>query len=681
MVDQSSGPARPTITRRDFIKATGLAGGGLLVGVYLVGCGNESPEPPPSATSSPSPRESDAPELAWVEPSVFLKIGTDDTVTITVHKSEMGQGVRTALPMIVAEELEADWATIRVEQAPADRAYGNQVTGGSTSVSESYALLRRAGATARELLIAAAAQVWGVDAEACHANKGTVVHGPSGRALTFGQLVETASTMDIPPGSDVPLKDPADFRLIGTSVGRVDDPPIVAGSAVYGLDVRIPGMLFAVVARPPTLGGRLDSFDSAGAEAVSGVRRVVQIDNGVAVVAENTWAAIQGRNALEVAWSGGGDPELSTPTIRERLGARARDDSVAEEGARVLEAFYEVPYFAHATMEPMNCAADVRADRCEIWAPTQAPRDAQLRAQSITDLPLDAIEVHVTLIGGGFGRRLQVDYVTEAVQVSKAVGAPVQVVWTREDDIRSDFFHPFSYHRARGSLDQPTLPEIRTYASPSSVPTGAWRSVGNVPDAFVRESFLDEMAAALERDPYELRRELEPEALLDVLDVAATKSGWGTPLPPGQGRGIACHATWDASSVAQVAEVSVETDGRVRVRRVVCAVDCGVVINPDMVVAQMEGGIVFGLTAALKGEGITLEKGQVQQGNFHDYPLLRYDEMPQIEVHLVRSERRPSGVGEMGTPPIIPAVANAIFAATGKRIRRIPVLPGDLLGA
>ncbi|MCJ7711950.1 MAG: molybdopterin-dependent oxidoreductase, partial [Chloroflexi bacterium] len=456
---------------------------------------------------------------------------------------------------------------------------------------------------------------------------------------------------------------------------------IVVGSAVYGLDVRVPGMLYAVIARPPTLGALLDSFDAAKATVLPGVRSVVRIDNGVAVVAENTWAAIQGRDALEVAWSGGGDPELSSAAIREQLAADARAGAKADGGDRVLQAFYEVPYLAHATMEPMNCTADVRADRCEIWAPTQVPKEARERAEEITGLPPDAIQVHVTFIGGGFGRRLQVDYVAEAVQVSQAVGGPVQVAWTREDDIRGDYFHPFTYHRAQASLDQPTLPDVQTYGSPRSVPTGAWRSVGNVPDAFVRESFLDEMASALGRDPYELRLELEPEALRGVLRIAATESGWGTALPDGWGRGIACHSTWGASSVAHVAEVSVETDGRVRVRRVVCAVDCGVVINPDMVVAQMEGGIVFGLTAALKGEGIILEDARVRQGNFHDYPLLRYDEMPLVEVHLVQSERPPSGVGEMGTPPIIPAVTNAIFAATGKRIRRIPVLPGDLLGA
>jgi len=316
-----------------------------------------------------------------------------------------------------------------------------------------------------------------------------------------------------------------------------------------------------------------------------------------------------------------------------------------------------------------------------VWAPTQVPQEAWQIAQRITGLPAGAIQVHVTLLGGGFGRRLEVDYVAEAVQVSQAVGAPVKVVWTREDDIRNDFYHPFTYHFAYARLDQPALPQVQTFRPPFSVPTGAWRAVTNVPDAFVRESFLDEMAAALDRDPYELRLELEPETLHEVLEVAATQAGWGTPLPDGWGRGIACHATWNSCPVAQVVEVSVGEDGRVQVHRVVCAIDCGVVINPDMVEAQMEGGIVFGLTAALKGEGITIENGRVQQSNFHDYPLWRFDEMPVVEVHIVPSGRPPRGVGEMSNPPLIPAVANAIFAATGKRIRRIPIRPEDILAA
>jgi isoquinoline 1-oxidoreductase beta subunit len=691
--------AKSKISRREFLKVSTAAGAGLVIGFYLPGCQSPptaTPEPTASPTAPPEPTaspmatpEPTAPPTATpdpsarFEPNAFLSIDGSGRVTITVPRPEIGQGVRTSLAMIVAEELEADWSTIRVEQAMADRKYGNQVTGGSRSIMQSYMTLRKAGAAARAMLIAAAAQTWGVEKETCYAENGAVIHQPSGRRLTFGELVETAATVPAPSSPEITLKDPKDFRIIGTRLGQLDNPQFVDGSAIYGIDVQIPGMLYATLARCPVFGGQVASFDATQAKAVPGVRHVVQIQGGVAVVADNTWAAMKGRQALEITWDEGPNADLSSAGVRQRLTEQAQtqaatssNDDAAGAGT-TLEAVYEIPFLAHATPEPMNCVADVRDDFCEVWAPTQAPQDAKLSAMSRAMLPEDAVRAHIPLIGGGFGRRLGTDYVEQAVQISKAVGAPIKLVWTREDDIQHDFYHPLSVHRASARLDEPSLPRVRSYPARTAVPTGYWRSVENFTNAFVRECFLDELAAALGRDPYELRLELEPKPLKAVLELAATKAGWGTPLPDGWGRGIACHSTWNSTPVAEVAEVSVAEDGTVQVHRVVCAVDCGTVINPDMVEAQMEGGIVFGLTAALKAE-ITIKNGRVQQSNFHDYPVLRIDEMPVIEVYIMPSDEKPRGVGEMGIPPIAPAVANAVFAATGKRIRRLPIRPQDI---
>ncbi|HHJ15641.1 MAG TPA: xanthine dehydrogenase family protein molybdopterin-binding subunit [Gammaproteobacteria bacterium] len=667
-------------------------------------------------------------------PNAFVRVAPDDSVTIIVHKSEMGQGVYTSLPMIVADEMEADWEKVRVEVAPAAPAYYHtrwgpfQGTGASSSINSTWDQLREAGALARYLLVAAAADIWDVDVTACRAERGHVVHHQDGRRLSFGQLCAHAATLE--PPDEIPLKAAEDYRLIGRSVKRLDTPEKVDGRACYGLDVVLPGMCTALIARPPAFGARAQQVETRGAYAVEGVRRVVSVSSGIAVVADSFQAARLGREALEVHWRPAPAP-VSSDALRQAYAALAETPGrVAHEGGTPeqamqaahtrLGAVYELPYLAHAAMEPLNCVAHVQKDRCDIWTGSQLQTSDQDAAAEVTGLPVDAIHIHTQFLGGSFGRRANphADFVREAVELARILETPVKVVWTREDDMRGGYYRPMHYSRIEAGLDKQGMPQAwqhrligesigkgtpfekalfhngidhlsvegavdHPYAIPhqrvdhhrtdNGVPVLWWRSVGHSFTAFVVESFIDEIAHAGGHDPVALRLELlrDRPRHRAVLSLAAEKAGWGTPLPAGIGRGIAIHKSF-RSIVAQVAEVSLLADGRPRVHRVVCVIDCGAVINPDTVVAQMESGIAFGLSAALYGE-ITLEVGRVRQSNFHDYPVLRMSDMPEVEVHIVESGAELGGVGEVATPPIAPAVCNALFTITGKRVRRLPV--------
>jgi isoquinoline 1-oxidoreductase beta subunit len=664
------------LNRRDFLKLVAASTGGLVLAVYLEGCASApTPEPATVTPALPTATATPLPPKDWA-PNIFLKVDANGILTVTAFRSEMGQGIRTALAMLAADELDVEWARVRIEQAPADSKYGNQLTGGSESISGYADSLRTAGAVARQMLVNAAAQFWGVDAAGCRTESGQVFHPDGVQKRAYGELVEAAAKLELPRG--VKVKDKSQFRLIGTGIGHWDAPKIVTGQAVYGLDVRLPGMFFAAIARCPVFEGKFDRYDDTVAKAVPGVKQVVALDDRIAVVAENSWAAIRGRDALNVTWNEGKNGTLSSAEFLSSGVARLTKSSQPKDG--VLQAVYTTPYEAHATMEPMNCTAFFHDGVCEVWAPTQNPQEVQRSVARVTDLAQDKVTVNVPLIGGGFGRRLQADYAVEAAQLSKAIQAPVQVLWTRADDLQHDFYQAMSIQAFKYPLDQRYLPGART-AGGFVVPTGAWRSVGEFAAAYGVQSCLGEVAAALQRDPLDLWLELyaKDERALGVIKLAAEKAGWGQSLPPGEGRGLAYHATFGVTHVAQVAEVAVDPAGHVRVKRMVCAVDCGLAVNPDNVAAQMESGIVFGLTAALKAESV-LKDGRMQESNFQDYPLWRMDEMPLIEVYLVESDRRSSGIGEMGVPPVAPAVANAVFAATGKRVRHIPIRPADLKG-
>ncbi len=718
--------------RRVFLVATLGAGASL-----VIGCASE-PHPAPSAPgATPGPIPSPAPSPPPFAPNAFIRIGQDGAVTVIVDKAEMGQGISTAHAMLVAEELEVALAQIRTEFAPVDPAYKNtlfgvQATGGSSSTRGDYTVLRKAGAAARMMLVTAAAQTWGVDEATCHAEDGRVLHAATGRSLGYGEVAAKAAGLPVP--QDPALKDPSKFRLLDTKAPRIDASDKATGRAMFGIDVVRPHMLFAVVARSRVFGAKLVSFDDAKARGVPGVKKTVALPAGVAVIADSTYVARKAADLVQAKWDLGPNATQSSARILEHAIEAARSQGKVVEhlgdaekalkaaGRAALDAVYIVPYQAHATMEPMNCTAQVRADGCDVWAPTQFPEAAQKSAAAVTGLPLGAIRIHSTLCGGGFGRRFEQDFILESVQIAKeAAGVPVKLVWSREDDIGHDFYRPGTYNVMRGALGKDGSPTAWThrivgpsimsrvfpeelkngiddssiegaielpYAIPNvlvdwnhvetGVPVGFWRSVGNSQNAFVKECFLDELATAGKSDPLALRKRLMTKAprLAAVLDVAAAKGDWGKPLGARSGRGLACASSF-GSHVAQTAEVEVGSDGVVRVRRVVCAISCGPVVNRDLVAAQMEGGIVYGLTAALKSE-ITIEGGAAMQTNFDSFLLLQIDEMPRVEVHIVPSTDEVGGVGEPGTPPIAPAVVNAIFAATGRRLRRLPIRPADL---
>lgn len=720
------------INRRGFLVTGAAAGAGLIIGVRL----------PENLLFAQENKKKPAPNPFIA----YIHVKPSGQISLIVAKSEMGQGVRTGLAMCLAEEADVDWNTVTIEQADTrPDLYAHLGTGGSSSTIENFMPLREAGATVRWLMITAAANQWKVARAQCRASKGTVVHRTSSRHATYGQLVEAASKLPIPPASSVRLKDPSQFKLIGHPVPRVDIPSKSNGSAQFGLDVRVPEMLFAVIARCPTFGGKPANFDAAKAKGMPGVRDVFAIPpmgadmftaGGVAVVADSTWQAMKAREALQITWDRGAAVSESTDELQEALRAAAQKagknfrndgdvDAALAKASKTIEAVYEFPFLAHATMEPMNITVHVRGQECEVWAATQSPDWVQRTVAKILQIPAPKVAVHTTLSGGAFGRRYMADFPAEGAQIAKVVGRPVQLVWTREDDMTHDFYRPAGCHRMRGALDasgRPTawahtmattsirgfwdpkadpgsgevggarempyaIPNVRLDYNPvaSAVPRAWWRSVENSFNGLAVECFIDELAAAAGKDPVTFRKSLlakpanwkprsdddpDPARLRGVLELAAEKSGWGKPLAKGKGRGIAAYSSF-GSYFAEVAEVTV-SDNSFTVDRVVAAVDCGVIVNPESVRSQTEGAVVFALSAALKNE-ITIRNGAVEQTNFDGYDLIRINEAPLIEVHLVKSDEDCGGMGEPGVPPLAPAVANAVFAASGKRLRKLPL--------
>jgi isoquinoline 1-oxidoreductase beta subunit len=701
----------PEVSRRDFLNAAAGIGGGLVLALTLPGFGSPS---------QPGKLKAGGQLNAW------LIIAADDSITVIVDRSEMGQGVYTALPMLLAEELEISLDAIKIVAAPVGDAYinplnGGQITGTSNSVQDAWDKLRIAGAQARSMLIAAAAAQWRVDPGECRAENGRVL-GAGGKSLSYGQLAEAAARQPVP--QHVKLKPKSRFRLIGTSQARIDTPAKVDGTAEFGIDVTLPGMLCAALAQSPVLGGKVLSVDSAAAQAMPGVRKVLTTDSGVVVVAEQFWQALQARKALKITWDPGPNARLDNAAIRALLektaaagpGLTARNDgdvaAAFKSAKQVLHALYELPLLAHATMEPMNCTADARADGCDLYVGTQVQQGAQVTAATAAGLTPAQVRVHTTLLGGGFGRRLEVDFIPAAVQASKAVAAPVKLIWTREDDMGHDAYRPPAREELTGALDAGgnltawklhiTSPSITQRFAPETtdpfdsvveaainnlygvpnllvsysrqeigIDVGYMRSVSHAPNCFAIESFMDELAAAAGQNPYDFRLKAlkaKPRAA-NVLRLAAQRAGWGR-APKGRHQGIALMEAY-ATSMSMVAEISV-IGASVKVHRVVCVVDCGQMVNPRIVDSQIESGIIFGLSSALWGE-VTLAAGRVQQTNFNDYRVLRANEMPDIDVHLVDSDEPPGGIGEPAVAVIAPAVCNAIYAATGRRLRELPI--------
>lgn len=719
--------ARLQPSRRRFLKSTATIGAGLVVAFVVPGA---------KRFAQAAPADAAAASTGFV-PNAFLRVGNDDQISVLIAHSEMGQGIWTTLAMLVAEELDADWTKLRVEHAPAAPAYahtafGMQMTGGSTTTWSEFDRYRQAGATARALLVAAAAQKFGVPVGQVRTENGVAIAGD--RRARYGELADLAATLTAPP--KVVLKEPKDWKLIGHPTKRLDTPEKITGRAQFGMDVQFDGLLTALVARAPVFGGSVKSFDATAAKAVPGVRNVVQVPSGVAVIADHYWAAKLGRDALKIDWDPGPNAALDTLALREQfrtlavtdgtVAAQAGDAKAAlGKAAGTLQAEYHVPYLAHAPMEPLNCTVKIDADRCEIWTGTQFQTLDQQVAAKITGLKPEQVQIHTTFLGGAFGRRATPtsDFVSEAVHVAKAAGAPVKTVWSREDDVRGGYYRPMYLQQARigvdaqgrpvawhhvlvgqsilagspfeaamvkngidatsveGVADSPYFKEIpdhrvELHSPKTGIPVLWWRSVGHSYNGFVMESLVDELAHAAKQDPVAYRRALlqnHPRHLA-ALNLAAEKAGWGSPLE-GRGRGIAVHESF-GSFIAQVAEVSVDRAApggpAIRVHRVVCAIDCGLAVNPEGVRAQMESGIAFGLGAALHS-ALTFKDGRVQESNYHDYRVLRLDEMPKVEVHIVPSTEKMGGAGEPGTPPIAPAVANAVFALTGQRLRELPL--------
>ena len=694
------------LSRRDFLAIGGAAGAGLVIGFYL-------------------PHGASRKEFA---PDAYLKITPDGKITIVVARSEMGQGVRTSLPMILAEELEVDWKQISIEQAGASTLFGDQTTGGSASIKSTWDPMRKAGASAREMLISAAALEWGVPRSACKAQSGAVWRSGTSASLSYGALAGRAATLPIP--SDPPLKQAKDYKIVGQRIARLDTPSKVNGTAQYGIDFRLPGMKYAVLARCPVFGGKVGSFDDKDSRRISGVSYVGKIsDAAVAVVADSVWGAMEGRRVLNLTWDEGPNKDLNSAAIYASLKSAASGKAaslysvgdVSKISGRRIEAEYQLPFMAHAPMEPGNTTAYFQGTKCELWSPTQVPQDVRDSVAAALGLDPDQVKVNVTLLGGGFGRRLEHDYGVEAALVSKAINGPVQVVWTREDDMRNSTYRPASYHKLSAVLDgsgwpvafshrivMPSInaqkgmvpagepdPEVKdeasfTYSFPNTsieyvqtetpVPLGWMRSVNALQVGFAQESFLDELAVAGGKDPLALRLHLlakdetigpwSTARMRGVLQLAADKAGWGKPLAAGRYRGIACFGCF-STYAAQVVEISMENN-RPRVQRVVSAVDCGQVVNPAILEQQIQGGVIFALGNALHAQ-ITIDKGRVVQGNFDDYAPLRMNEAPVVEPHYVESSEAPTGIGEPPIPPVAPALCSAIYAATKKRIRALPV--------